>query len=79
MKLSARNQLQGTVQKVTAGPVGAEVVIRVGEVEVVALITATSAKAMKLKKGKPVCAVIKSTDVMVAACEGGAHCSCGMG
>jgi molybdate transport system regulatory protein len=79
MKLSARNQLNGTVKKVTTGPVGAEVIVSVGDgVEVAAMITAGSAKAMKLKKGMTVCAVIKASDVMIAACDNGPDCSCGM-
>lgn len=80
MKLSARNQLNGKIKKVTTGPVGAEVVVSVGDgVEIAAMITAGSAKAMKLKKGMTVCAVIKASDVMIATCDGGPGCSCGKG
>ena len=42
--LSARNQLQGTVKSVKIGTVMAEVVIAVGEIEIVAAITAGSVK-----------------------------------
>jgi molybdate transport system regulatory protein len=77
MKLSARNQLNGKIIKITTGAVGAEVVVDVGGTEVVAVITASSAKALKLKKGKTVCAVIKASDVMIAACDGDGSCGCG--
>jgi molybdopterin-binding protein len=63
--LSARNQLKGTVKSVKLGNVMAEVVVTVGNVEVVAAITRGSADHMGLKVGDQVVAVIKSTDVMV--------------
>lgn len=67
MQLSARNQLAGTVTKVTPGVVTTEVVVRITPgVEIVAVITAASAKALKLKRGARVTAIVKSTDVMIA-------------
>lgn len=67
MKLSARNQLPATVQSVTEGQVMAEVVVTVdGGHEVVAAITAESARRLGLAKGKRVTVVIKSTEVMLA-------------
>jgi len=64
--LSARNQLQGTIKSIKRGAVMAEVVIAVGEVEIVAAITVGSVQSLKLKKGDAVKAVIKATEVMVA-------------
>jgi molybdopterin-binding protein len=64
--LSARNQLPGTVKSVKVGTVMAEVVIAVGEIEIVAAITAGSVKSLKLKKGDQVKAIVKATEVMVA-------------
>lgn len=64
--LSARNQLVGKIKSVKLGAVMAQVVVQVGEFEVVAAITADSAKKMKLKKGDQVAAVIKATEVMIA-------------
>jgi len=64
--LSARNQLKGTVKSVKLGAVMAEVVVKVGEFEVVAAITRISAARLKLKKGDKVFAVIKATEVMIA-------------
>ena len=67
MKISARNQLPGTVRSVTEGAIMAEVVIDVdGGHELVAAITAESARRLGLTAGKPVVAVIKSTEVMLA-------------
>lgn len=66
MKLSARNQLPGTVVSVDLGSVMATVVIRLeGGQEVVSAITKESAQSLLLQAGDPVVAVIKSTEVMV--------------
>lgn len=64
--MSARNQLAGTITKVKMGTVMTEVVMKVGEQELVAAITSGSAKRMKLKVGDRIFAVIKATEVMVA-------------
>jgi len=63
--LSARNQLVGTVKSVKLGDVMAEVVIQVGQFEIVSAITRGSAEAMALKVGDQVKAIIKSTEVIV--------------
>jgi len=63
--LSARNQFAGVVKSVKLGGIMAEVVIQVGNFEIVSAITRTSAEAMDLKVGDQVKAVIKSTEVMV--------------
>jgi molybdopterin-binding protein len=64
--LSARNQLKGTVKSVKLGEVMAEVVVAVGQIEVVSVITRTSAEQMGLRPGDEVTAVIKSTEVILA-------------
>jgi molybdate transport system regulatory protein len=67
MRISARNQLQGTVAAVDYGSVMATVIISLnGGQEVVAAITKESAEQLGLTEGDRVTAVIKSTDVMVA-------------
>lgn len=67
MKISARNQLPGTVKAVSEGAVMAEVVVDVdGGHEIVAAITSESARRLGLAPGKHVVAVIKSTEVMLA-------------
>lgn len=66
MKLSARNQLPGTVKSVTLGAVMAEVVVDVAGHEVVSVITRHSAESLGLAQGQPVTVVIKSTEVLIA-------------
>ena len=67
MQLSARNQLAGTVKKVEHGAVNSEVTIELASgVEVVSIITKESAEHLGISVGKPVFAVIKASDVMIA-------------
>ena len=67
MKISARNTIKGRIKTVIQGPVSAEVVLNIAPgIEIVAVISAHSAKALKLKKGKKAYAVIKASSVMVA-------------
>jgi len=67
VKISARNQLTGTVKSVTEGAVMSEVVVALdGGQEVVAAITAESARSLGLAAGSKVVVIIKSTEVMVA-------------
>jgi molybdopterin-binding protein len=67
MKVSARNSIKGTIKKVITGAVNDEVVIEIAPgVEVVSIITKSSAEAMSLSEGKEAYAVIKSSDVMIA-------------
>jgi molybdopterin-binding protein len=63
--LSARNQFIGTVKSVRLGNVMAEVVVQVGDLEIVSAITRGSAESMQLKPGDTVKAVIKSTEVLI--------------
>ena len=67
MPISARNQFKGTVVSIKQGGVMAEVVIDIGGGhEIVSLITSSSVKRLRLKKGSPAVAVIKSTEVIVS-------------
>ena len=66
IEISARNQLRGKVVEIRADGVMAEVVIRIGDQDLVAIITSSSARRLGLQKGDAVLAVIKSTEVMVA-------------
>jgi molybdate transport system regulatory protein len=67
MRISARNQMPATVRSVTEGQVMAEVVVEVdGGHEVVAAITAESARRLGLAPGKRVKVVVKATEVMLA-------------
>ncbi len=64
--LSARNQFKGTIKSIKLGQVMAEVVLAVGDIEVVSLISRVSAERMGLKAGDKVTAIVKATEVMVA-------------
>jgi molybdopterin-binding protein len=67
VKLSARNQLEGKVKSVTHGAVNSEVVLELpGGVELVSIITRTSAEALRLEAGSDAYAVIKASNIMVA-------------
>jgi molybdopterin-binding protein len=67
MKISARNVLKGKVKKLVHGAVNSEVIIEMpGGMEVVSIITKSSARSLGLKKGKSVYAVIKASNVMIA-------------
>lgn len=67
MKISARNVLKGKVKKITQGSVNSEVIIELpGGNEIISIITKASAKALGLKAGKDVYAVIKASSVMIA-------------
>jgi molybdopterin-binding protein len=65
MKLSARNQFQGTVSQITQGQAMAEVTVKVGNLEFVAAITEGSVKQMGLKVNDAVTVAVKATEVMV--------------
>jgi molybdopterin-binding protein len=58
--------LPGRIKKVKVGNVMTEVIMQVGDQELVAAITSGSAKRMKLKIGDQVFAIIKATEVMIA-------------
>ena len=65
MKLSARNQFEGTVTNITQGQAMAEVTVKVGNIQFVSAITEGSVKSMGLKVNDSVTVAIKATDVMV--------------
>jgi molybdopterin-binding protein len=67
VKISARNILKAKVKQVIKGTVNAEVTLTIAPgVELVSIITRSSADKLQLKKGKTVFAVIKSNNVMIA-------------
>lgn len=68
MKISARNNLKGTVKQITPGAVNTEVVVEVAPgVEVVSVITKASSESLGLEAGKEVYAVIKASNVILAS------------
>lgn len=66
MPISARNQFKGKVVSVKHGSVMAEVVIDIGGHQIVSLISSSSAKRLRLKKGAEATAVIKATEVIIS-------------
>ena len=66
MRISARNQLKGTITEVAKGATTSHVRIDIGGgVVVTASITNEAVDELKLAKGKAATAVIKASDVMV--------------
>lgn len=65
LDISARNQLRGRVVALTIEGMMAEVRVRIGDQEVVSVITRGSAERLKLRVGDEVFALIKSTEVMI--------------
>ncbi|WP_372397719.1 TOBE domain-containing protein [Azospirillum sp. HJ39] len=66
MKLSARNQLKGTVIAVDKGPVSAKVKIDVGGgIIVTSTVTTETVDELGLAVGDDVTAIIKASDVLI--------------
>ena len=65
VSLSGRNQLRGVVEEVRVEGLLAQVRLRVGGQRLTAVITRDAIDALKLKRGQPALAVIKSTEVMI--------------
>ena len=66
MKISARNQLTGTVLEVHKGATTSHVVIDVNGARIFASITNEAVAELGLEKGKKATAIVKASDVMVA-------------
>jgi molybdopterin-binding protein len=66
VKLSARNQLRGTVTEIRRGEAIANVVLDVAGQRLVASITVEAVQELGLSEGSEATAIIKASDVMVA-------------
>ena len=66
MALSTRNRLAGEVTEVVRGDAAATVTIKVGNTNIVALITRQSADELGSEPGQQVSALVKATDVMIS-------------
>lgn len=66
MKVSARNQLAGTVVAIKEGAVEAQVTIDVGGATIVSVVTMDAVSSLGLAVGSPVIALIKADSVMLA-------------
>src|SRR6266496_5329992 len=64
-RLSGRNQLVGRIESVRVSGLMAEVVVSIGEQQITSIITARSARELRLKAGQTAAALIKSTEVMI--------------
>ncbi len=69
MKLSARNQLQGTVRSINRGSAVANVEIDVQGQRLVASVTVEAVDDLGLAEGSPVTALVKASDVLLAVDE----------
>ncbi len=65
MKISARNQLAGTVVEIRKGATTSHVIIDVGGTKLFASITNEAVDELGLAVGKKATALIKASDVMV--------------
>lgn len=65
MKISARNQLAGTVLEIHKGATTSHVIIEVGGAKIFASITNEAVDDLGLAVGKKATAIIKASDVMV--------------
>ncbi|ALF53411.1 transporter [Nostoc piscinale CENA21] len=67
MEISARNAIKTTVKKIVTGSVNTEVTLELAPgIELVSIITKSSADRLELQEGKQAYAVIKASDVIVA-------------
>jgi molybdopterin-binding protein len=69
VKISARNQLSGTVTNISEGAAIANVELDVGGQRVVASITVEAVRELNLREGAPVTAIVKASDVMLATAD----------
>jgi molybdopterin-binding protein len=65
LSISARNRLLGRVNRLRMDGLMAEVCLKIGDQELVSVITRTSAERLGLKVGDEAYAIIKSTEIMI--------------
>ena len=66
MKISARNQIAGTVKSINEGAAIANVELDVQGQRLVASVTVEAVRDLELAEGDQVIAVIKASDVIIA-------------
>jgi molybdopterin-binding protein len=66
VKLSARNQLAGTVTQVNKGAAIANVTVDVGGQRIVSSITVEAVDELGLAEGSAVTVIVKASDVILA-------------
>ncbi|WNS45379.1 TOBE domain-containing protein [Paenibacillus sp. MMS20-IR301] len=67
MKISARNQFEGTVISIEEGQVNAKIVVDTGGQKLTSIISVEALRDLELKEGSPVTAVIKASSVLLMA------------
>jgi molybdopterin-binding protein len=65
LAVSGRNQLRGIVEEVRVEGLLAQVTLRIGDQRLTAVITRDADEELRLKKGLPALAIVKSTEVMI--------------
>ncbi|MEB3360024.1 MAG: molybdopterin-binding protein [Synechococcales bacterium] len=69
-QVSARNLFQGSITRLHQDGINTEVTVEVAPgFEITSVITTTSAQRLRLKVGKVVCALVKSSNVLIAVSE----------
>ena len=66
MPISARNQIKGTVTRITKGEAIANIEVDASGQRIVASITTEAASELQLAEGTEVTAIIKASDVLLA-------------
>ena len=64
--ISGRNQLRGVVEEIRVEGLLAQVRLQIGDQRLTAVITRDAVEELKLRRGRPALAIIKSTEVMIA-------------
>lgn len=67
--LNPKNQFQGKIEKMVAGPLVSEILIDTPAGLISSVITTSSAKELSLQTGTPVLALFKATEVSLARPE----------
>ena len=67
MKISARNQFEGTIISIEEGQVNAKVVVDTGGQKLTSIISVEALRDLELKEGSTVTAVIKASSVLLMA------------
>ncbi|QWU17171.1 molybdenum-pterin binding domain-containing protein [Paenibacillus sophorae] len=67
MKISARNQLEGRVVAIEAGPINAKVVIDAGGQTITSIISLDALEELGIKEGATVTALFKASSVLLMA------------
>ncbi len=66
VSISGRNQLRGVVEEIRTEGLLAQVRLRLGDQTLTAVITRDAVDELRLSRGEPAIAIVKSTEVMIA-------------